>query len=62
MNENLQSQRNDKLSPYASCENCIHSIRKKIRQDMVVCVQFLQLMPTNRSSVCDLYLLKSKES
>lgn len=49
-----------KLSLVPTCDNCIHTFRKKGGQDIVVCVPHLKDMPANHSLVCELYSMKSR--
>lgn len=44
------------------CENCIHTIKDKSRQDAVVCVPYLKTMPADNASVCELHSMKNKKS
>lgn len=55
MNKNNQSQHNGGLSSLATCVSCIYMIRHKETCDVIVCVSYLRVMPTNKLSVCNLY-------
>jgi hypothetical protein len=53
-----EPQPNAGLSPRPTCEDCAHSVMQKGRSNVAGCVPQLMVVPTNRASVCDLYLAK----
>lgn len=58
MESDLQRER---LQADRTCDNCAHTIRKSRRQDVVVCVPHLKMMPANNSLVCEFYAEKIKK-
>lgn len=53
---------NNELSPQPACENCVHMIKNKHEQEMIVCVQHLKTMPANNSLVCELHSMRNKKT
>lgn len=47
-------------SPLPTCKDCMHAIRDNRKQQEVVCVPHLKTMPSNNSTLCDLYAVKNK--
>jgi len=48
--------------PQATCQNCVHTIRDKGGDDIVVCVQHLQAIPGQPPMVCGLHSMKGKKA
>ena len=59
MKSNYRSHGHGGSSQMPTCENCIHTIRRKGPQDMVVCVPHLKTMPAGNFMVCELHELRS---
>jgi hypothetical protein len=38
-----------------TCDNCVHTFRKKGQYDMVVCVPHLKTVPAGNAEVCNLH-------
>ncbi|OIQ98280.1 hypothetical protein GALL_197090 [mine drainage metagenome] len=59
MNKSLHFKR--KLPTHPTCDNCVHTFRKKGGHGIVVCIPHLKDMHGHNSSVCELYSMKSKK-
>jgi hypothetical protein len=55
---NKQSHHKGELTQHPTCDNCVHTIRKKGGHGMVVCLAHLKDMPGKNSQVCELHAMK----
>ncbi len=53
-----RSHRDGELSPHPTCDNCVHTIKKKDEQGMVVCLAHLKDVPSGDVRVCELHAMK----